>query len=402
MDTTTKFTNYLFALFSDSTYVIFLFIGVLEGGPPLSTFSIDFTVFFAAIVSVMLLVSVVVGSHRQFSRDILIAQGLLIGLLAWLAISLLWAPASNVGPNRVIKAVVGLSIAFGYPIWMIGHDTYRIDRLLWIITGFGILLAVLFFIWDPILIVVPNRISLARPIGLATVILTARVITSQGRSTVIYVAIIPILIFALLKNGSRAPAGSAVISCGAIVVWGLINKRKIFNFSRWLLLLIPVLIVFFSDYFQSDTSSTVQRFMNLLNGGGTSVISRLHYYDWSISSWLSSPLSAVIGEGVGAFAVEYNGLGSSATYPHNIFVELAISGGFIALLLYMSFLWIVLKGIGSSEVSDHPVHIGVIGITVFMILNSQVTGDIYINKYLFLALSLLSLTKLMQKPHLSQ
>ncbi|WP_332897132.1 O-antigen ligase family protein [Haladaptatus sp. CMSO5] len=383
----------------DILYLMFLFIGVVDSGPPLSKLPIDVTIIVGVILGLGMALTFASQSRIVFSQKSIFAQVLLFTLLGWLAMTLFWAP-SNIAASAMLRAIIGVSVAFVYPIWMIGPDRDRLVRVLWFIAGFGVFLALAYGIYGYVPGIVPNRISLSRPIGLAAVILTVMAVGKKGRTSVVWGILALLLFIVLFQTGARGPTGASIIaSCIAGV--GMYLSRGEDRFPKQILekvvlaisgiiLMIPILT------YQIESFPTMRRFSLLLEGGGPSLNNRVDFYTWSIKSWLSSPLSAVIGNGMGAFAESYSNA-SWYAYPHNIFVELAHGGGLVALVLFITFLTFVVRGSTSPPALKRPEHVTILGLATYMMINAQFSGDIYINKYLFSILGLLAVSSEMDR-----
>lgn len=376
----------------DLFYLLFVFVGVLQAGPPLSLFPIDLTVLSAGVVIVGLGGTLARGQDLHITRQSLSAQILLFSLLGWFALSLLWATSSMTGVSVSSNRFFGLVIGFGYPVCVIGDDRRRIVRLLWFIAVLGIGLAALFFLYRQVPPMVPNRISISRPIGLAIVILTVRALTAKTQSALVWSGVVLVLFCVLFQTGSRAPAAGAVIT--AVLTGGIsLSARPGMTRTRLVGSAVATFGVVASTIVGLSKSAprTLERFLLLLQGGGASIQYRLDFYAWAIDSWLTSLASVAIGQGAGTFAANYTGP-VSPNYPHNIFIELVHAGGLVALALFVSFLVISVRGVASKSALSRPEHIAIVGMAFFMFINAQFTGNLYINKYLFASLGLLVLS----------
>lgn len=375
----------------DGIYISFLFIGVLEDGPPLSKAPIDLTILTSIFVTIVIVYSIVNKGSIEISRRALISFVILTGLLAWLSVSVFWT-STFIGFWKVVKQTVGLSIAFGYPILVIGHDRNRIVRLLWMIVLFGIGLVLLHFSTEGVPTAVPNRIAIARPIGLAVIIIGVRAVTTRKLPAMGWFGLAFLLFIALLQNGSRAPAASAIIATA--LAGGAALHFRVSSFRTYMSGVIPISVVGIITIIlvlinmDLQTWDTFRRLSIIFEGGGVSLQYRLDYWSWAIDSWTSSLVSFIIGQGTGSFAMNFVGPGQGV-YPHNIFIEISHAGGAIGLLLFLSFIIVAVKGTAANSVIRQPDHIAIAGLTLYMFLNAQFSGDIYINKYLFTVIGLL-------------
>lgn len=136
-----------------------------------------------------------------------------------------------------------------------------------------------------------------------------------------------------------------------------------------------------------ESLGNASRFLTLLRGGGVSASIRIQLYEASVVMWLDTPASIFFGQGIGSFISRNGG------YPHNIFLELLVTGGLTALLWFVTaLLWSARGAISRKELPSFQLIAG-LALVIYMLANAQVSGDLYVNRYLFVFLGFVSLIR---------
>jgi O-antigen ligase len=227
----------------------------------------------------------------------------------------------------------------------------------------------------------PNHIPLGRLIGIGLPIVVYYATVSDKKRK--YVIMFVIIFIGLLVSSSRGPTIAALLSSAIIMLTktnniGLLTAIARSKISIWL----PVgsVIIVLLYIFQPPT---IVELLPVLQGDlGRSETLRLRYIRSSIHFWLNSP---IYGNGLASFGHQYNG--STSTYPHNIILEIANDTGVIGLLPFFIILLSIIKNtIWSMGKSD--VNILLFAVFMFIFINANVSGNIIINRELFMIVML--------------
>jgi O-antigen ligase len=178
---------------------------------------------------------------------------------------------------------------------------------------------------------------------------------------------------ATVLTGSRGPLLSAFIALLAVLVV-LLNSNVVHPI--WLLLFAGSAIGFSALGWLDINSST-----DWVTGREYSGRDKL--YTAAIDSILSSPL----GIGWGNFGSLY-GVGSSRIYPHNIYLEVAVEGGVIALLTFLSVtVWALIVAFQRARESRLPSDLISLALYVYALVNAQLSSDLVGNRLLWVSLA---------------
>ncbi len=150
----------------------------------------------------------------------------------------------------------------------------------------------------------------------------------------------PIIFYGMYITGSR----KGLVYCAAFVLLILVDQIARTKLSRLVLYgsIITACLVAAQENLQAtavkytSTITAVERAKIAINGHETSYDSRIRLMNTGIKIWKESP---VWGHGFYQFA----NLSGYKTYSHNNYIELAVSGGVIALVLFYSVHAIILK-----------------------------------------------------------
>jgi hypothetical protein len=284
---------------------------------------------------------------------------------------------------------------------VVGTKQWRQKQFLMVLAVAGGVFAVSIFAAQGTPNWAPHYIAVARPTGICGVIAFATLATtnSLSRATVALAVAIGCLLMILI-SGSRGPFIALLISFAFI--WAIIyftpsdDDRII---GRWIsslrlntTVLVASLIIFLivitnPTILPVESLGNAGRFLTLLRGGGASASIRIQLYEASVVMWLDTSASAFFGQGIGSFISRNGG------YPHNIFLELLVTGGLVALLWFVTaLLWSAQGAISRKESPSFQLIAG-LALVVYMLANAQVTGDLYINRYLFVFLGFVSLIR---------
>jgi hypothetical protein len=390
----------VFLLILHSVFCVFLFAGVFENMKALAFLPIDLTILAGLLVIGLLTIFLIANPSLHATKPAIITVLLLVGLVIYISVSLLWAGVDD-GQGRLFRLSTGGIITMVYPLLAVGTTQWRQKQFLMVLAVAGGAFAVSILAVGGVPNWAPHYIAVARPTGICGVIAFATLATtnSLSRATVALAVAIGCLLMILI-SGSRGPFIALLISFAFI--WTIAyftpsdDDRVI---GRWMsslrlntTVLVASLIIFLlvisnPTIFPVESLGNAGRFLTLLRGGGASASIRIQLYEASVVMWLDTPASIFFGQGIGSFISRNGG------YPHNIFLELLITGGLVALLWFVTaLLWSAQGAISRKESPSFQLIAG-LALVVYMLANAQVTGDLYINRYLFVFLGFVSLIR---------
>jgi O-antigen ligase len=171
-----------------------------------------------------------------------------------------------------------------------------------------------------------------------------------------------------------------------------ISKKTVWKIATLVGILLFILIRF-SSYF-----STVFYRLGLFQAQGdkgsvffTAISERLELVTYAFRAMLTFPF----GLGFGGFTQWYNG-GTTGIYydfPHNLFLELGAEGGLIGLLaillLVISSFFTILFNSRPSPLQNKVLKTTLLGLLVFMVFNSTVSGELNDDRVLFALIGLI-------------
>ena len=133
---------------------------------------------------------------------------------------------------------------------------------------------------------------------------------------------------------------------------------------------------------------SVERLDRLLSGElGKSAGTRAEHYADAVRLSERAPL---IGHGAGSWPL-LKGQPDERRYPHNLFAELLVEGGLIAVGLYLAVLAAAFRRASFARLRSDPQALCALLLFVNAFLNAMVTGDVPGNRTMFLMLGILAL-----------
>ena len=178
-----------------------------------------------------------------------------------------------------------------------------------------------------------------------------------------------------LATGSRGQ-----VIAGLLVVFLTYPfARRIRNFGNFMtigsgLLIFMLLALLSIQIFVGDQNADRWTIESIASGGG-----RLEIVFESLSSYLASPGSWLLGSGTGSFA----GIMDEHRYPHNYFVEALLELGIAGLGIYLAMLFLVARGgyqLYSKYKEDdylRPIVVLLLGISLFVLIISLKQGTVH-------------------------
>ena len=294
---------------------------------------------------------------------------LLIGLLL---ASLIYTPLLRQGTEMFLRLIF-LSISMLYATFMWCNNITRIKRLLFIFLGILLAYGTAAFIWVFLLGNVsgsrapfPGTAVLGVAQFLAAGILIAFILRTfvSGKHKRLTLSLLMIMGTAeLIALNSRGPLIAFVV--GAVCLFFLYSPREKGRSVVLSTVIVTVLILAFILL----PSQYVARYASIVNIESPSIAWRLGAWQYVLqhfSEWFFT------GAGLCGFAYYYAGTIdplASATYPHNIFLDIFADTGFFGLIV---FVWLIgylfYKGIIISRVGESSIHLLSLAATVALIV----------------------------------
>jgi O-antigen ligase len=197
-----------------------------------------------------------------------------------------------------------------------------------------------------------------------------------------------LLVAPLLLSGSRGGMIAALIAAAAVlaVPWCNAEVRRA-KVAVLVLLVLGVAAYSLLEAMPSERlPSAVSRYNSLVSElpGGLSVAARREAVSVAWGMFLQSP---VWGHGVGAFSTR-----DALEYPHNVFLELLSETGLLGALIFLALCLAaalsLMRLLRASEPPARAAAVWLLGMVAFIGVASQVSGDLYATRYLFVFLGM--------------
>ena len=388
---------YFLIKYPEITFALFLSAGFYKADPRLSFLPefLDLTATFGFFS----LLDVILKIMAKKARFIIPPKEMLIPYLIIVLLgitSLFYTLAPVYGTDKLLRFLTITSLSLFLPLFLFQEEFY-LKRFF----GALIMLSILMMLdiisggLNPDEIAFrtafgSNYLGVGRNAGTALLIaLFYFSLIVQNRITkVLFLCLIPFMMFGLFISGGRGPLVSLVGSIFIVIVYLVfkyfnkmavkvtkINKTdfKILGMIVGLIIITIGLLVIYSDYFV-----TVYYRMRLLEeGGGNSALERARRFRVAIETMLTFP-HFLTGLGIGGFSVYYAGIDDwRGAYPHNIFLELGSELGILGLIAIVLFIYWSFSAVlsflkESKAIQSNRVYLGItlFALLVFIVINS--------------------------------
>ena len=384
--------NVLGAIFSFETlFVLYLFAGRFKADDRFSWVPVDLTLLL--MISSMGVGLRIVAKRGKLDGSALAGVLLYVLFAGWAAISLVWAPQSSYGEDKVLRMTSLVLWAYAGAALIISPEPRRIHRFFRALVILSVWLGVeALYAYlssgssEPQLrqVAGSNYLGVGRTVGAALLVVVVGWLFSRQRNmlrTVLRLAGVLLFSLVLIAAGGRGP-----FLATAIGVWlAFTIKHRISKVAVIALTLAAVAFVVVTT--NSVPATTLSRFSVLLEDsyGGSSVFGRLIRME---GAWQQFQISPVIGRGIGSF---YHYRGNpllERDYPHNIFLEVMAELGLVGLALLCMLTVASVRPIRWERLSQEPLQLLVTLFLTNSFVNSLVSGDLSDNRLLFTALGL--------------
>ena len=223
-----------------------------------------------------------------------------------------------------------------------------------------------------------NPIGTARACGLAVVLLITGAMlgrfTSKWQMVILFILLGP-SVLATFSTSSRGPVLAAAISVVLIIVfWNPVSQSR--QRLRWSFLFIGILAVV-AFLLMDENSSRLQSTDSSGRDG-------LFLVAWDAIK--ENPAGIGWGNYGTLFSVGWDK--DAINYPHNIFLEIAVEGGWLACLCFLIIFLIAFGNVFRGSRGGNQAAALVFSLLVFTIVNASLSSDIVGNRLLWLAIGL--------------
>ena len=377
-----------------------MFAGILKSDPRLAVIPIDLTgLFFGLSVIVGGLILVRTPIHRK-SLPVAFAT---LCLVVWFLVTLSWSPSRAYGPTKVFA--MGTLVLWGAVAGavIIAPDPERVRRLFTVLLLFSLWLGV-----ESLIIFIQtggnagrirvlgggSYLALGQIAGLGALIALTAWLYGRGRARWVYLTLFVFLGFVLAIAGGRGPVLAVALPLLLVAALGLrFTRTKIVYWPAQLSVLVLLLgvaagLVLYTAVTDHHLAS-LDRLERLADGdlGGTPGSARADDYREAVRLAAEAPL---IGHGIGSWALLTGGR-DLPWHPHNLFAELMVEGGLIAVGLFLLLLVTAFRSASFERLRGEPQTLCAVMLFVNSFLNAMVTGDLPGNRALFMMLGVLAL-----------
>jgi len=359
--------------------------------------SFDYTVLCGILVLLAMSYSFI-KSKGSLKEVMSIPVGFFIALAVLLLFGLSYTSAPNYGFEKSTRFAVLGFIAFSAPLFF-SRDLKDVKQVVFMVFLAGMVIMVGTII-APYAAVVRRGAGVrggfleASPLESAAMIATLGsicayfCISSQTpkKLKIIGLIFLPMSVIGITLTGSRGP----LIGLGLAILGSMVFCRK--HLSKvWMPLLIIALVIATFTVIVKLPQKNVQRILSIFEEQYE--FQNVAYQRTSKFTWVLSRAGKHIflGNGTGSYAVDWGGQ-DERDYPHNIILELLYENGLAGVIIFVLFMWLVLKRwrAGKKFVKFYelcPETEGLINIAglllFFNILQSLKTYDIDGNRYMF-------------------
>ena len=382
----------------EALMVLYMFAGVYKADPRFAWVPVDPTgLFFVLSVLVGSFIIVLNPIHKK-GLPVVFAM---LCLVVWFMVSLLWSPSRLYGPDKVflMETLALWAVIAGAVI--IAPDPERLRRLFTLLLLLSLWVAV-----EAVLIYAEtggqlrrvalesgSYLNMGRVCGLGA--LVALVAWLSGGQRVVRWLCLLLFVgfgFALAIGGGRGPLVATALPLLISVVIGVrLTRRKILYSPAQLSVLVLLLIVAGGLTLYGEVTEqrlgTLERLYELTEGDFGTAATRARYYAKAGELWSEAPL---LGHGTGSWPL-LTGSADAPHYPHNVFAELLVEGGAVALVLFLMLLGVAIRPVTLERLRQDPQALCAMMLFANTFLNAMMSGDLPGNRAMFLMIGMLAL-----------
>jgi len=365
----------------ETIFAFFLLAGLFKAIPILEDFPFDLTVLSALATLGFVIHSVWRSDERRVG-----ALFLLLGFFLIFAPTLLWTSWHDYAVEKASRFYTLTLLAAVAPLYLL-RTREELRRFLCALTLLSTVVVVgalanLLTVGkdvERLFVFSASTIALARSVGVVFLFVTVWYVKSRASFLLVAVAVITLVIL-LVAAGERGPILATAFAL--IATYLLFQRKSWLGWGRAVLLILLVMVIF--RYSMSWIPGTSLLRIGTFFGGelGESEFERVDYFRFSLGSIPQHPW----GVGLGGFANLYGAENSAdRVFPHNIFLETLLEGGWLAGLYLAVLFWRALRGayFRALKKIHHPEFQFLFALLLFFIANEQVSGELNDSKALF-------------------
>jgi len=389
----------LYSLFKypEITFGLFLIAGIYKGyirSIDILPIFFDFAVFFGLIVGISIIFNILKDRIKipRISSKFFIPYFILIILMLC---SLLYTQAPIYGKDKYFRFVTITTMSMFAPLFLF-KDKKSLERFFYILIIVSSIMAI-----DSIIInsgvirfheiFYSDYIDLGRINILASLLIIFYFIENSKNTAIKFgwSALFFVNIFGAFFDKGRMPVLAFIgtlLFLGISSLFSLLIKKspakeKTLKTVCYTLSIVLLSFIFFYKQF----SSLIMRMILLTQGGGESLLVRLDLFKSSFKAFYENP---ILGLGIGGFSTYHYGA-DQRLYPHNIILEIGSELGILGLTSYFFLIgfcliyFLALQKKYTEKKEYQSLLIMVLAASVFMFLNTMVSGDINGNRLFF-------------------
>lgn len=222
-----------------------------------------------------------------------------------------------------------------------------------------------------------NPISTGRVTGLSVVILCAMFVTQWRRLAPYWlgVIVIPIAALATFQSGSRGPILAIMVSVAAVLLVAGPARTFIQRVLVLSFLGVGSLLLFSSSALENTRLTTA-------DANGRDLLFRTAF-----DAIVANP----VGIGWGNFYLElpnFSRVDAYTLYPHNIFLEIGVEGGWFALAMFGVLIILSIRNLMLGVRAGNKTAVVILAILIFTLVNASLSSDFVGNRLLWLSIGL--------------
>ncbi len=384
------------ALFSfEAAFAAFMNAGHFKGSPEFAWVPVDLTALTFAL-SLLAAVGILAFRGLRVRRSALPILAFGAAFVLYVAASLLWSPSHVYGLQKA-EFVGTLTLwALVGPAIVIAGEVRRMRRFLVFLLALALWIAIAAALRSaqapgPTFLAVlgGSYLGVGRAIGIGAAIALTALLTRRLHPVVRIAAgaLFGVSLYLLLLVGGRGPFLATLIASSLplllgirVLVPGVVAVRR---YLPWLLVIVIVAAVSITVLATSpNPPQTLRRleYSTSATMGGSSVATRLSWYDASLRLWTERP---VFGHGVGSWPI-LMGFADARAYPHDIVLEVLVEYGAVGLVLMIGMFGAALRNLAPwRTLRFDPWRMVLLMLFVNALVNALISGDLSDNRFLF-------------------
>lgn len=397
-------------LFSfEMIFVVFIFAGVFKSDPRFDWIPVDLTLLTMG-VGFLLGMWILLVRKGLVLRESMLLTLIYVCIAAYALLSLLWSPSIVYADDKVIRMLSLVMWSLIGSSWIIAYDPQRVTRFIYALGLFSFWFAYeglkTYLTSDGsgfINVMGGTYLGAGQIMGLGAIVFLSFILFHPSSMLYRLLSLIGLAIcmFQLFVGGGRGPLLAVLAAMLVPLLYGIQLKQKGLQMKKYVVLVLALLMVVAAITVVWSASpnppQTLQRMTDLLPGKedmGASAEVRVSNIEESSTYWNLHPLR---GSGIGAWPI-LSKMDDYREYPHNLVLEVAVELGSVGILLLLILFSIVVRYVWLLRHIPHMERwMVLIMLTVAMMFNVTVSGDLPDNRALFAIMGLLPVIVVVQR-----